>query len=400
MSAPRWPHSLVSTGALMGAAVALAPGSLPRTGLIAGLLLAAFGGLGALLGAIAGHWRPCGNRSRRIAAAVAGTLGLAFFTAMVLWQNDLRGALGTRPVDAVWIVTALAPSVVVAAACALGRRSRAVVAVVAAALALTAMPSPAGANPAEAVATTFVSADAQPSSLRIYGSLEGSDKDFDNRAAATVHRWQIAGGMERGAVVVAVPTGSGWVDGDALRGFESRFGGDVSVIALQYSDIPSWQAFLGSPEPARASAVALVSALVRTVGAAPESSRPSIYVYGQSLGAVGADAARSWAERRAPDSICHTVLVGAPADSAALAAARTTVVANGSDPVVRWSPRLLWQPPVLPPATSSDLPTPPWFPVAGFVQASVDLIGALSYPAGHGHQYGTEQGLTVPSCPR
>ncbi|MCZ4548780.1 hypothetical protein [Gordonia rubripertincta] len=57
MSAPRWPHPLVSIGALVGAAVALAPGSLPRTGLIAGLLLAAFGGLGTLLGAIAGHRR-------------------------------------------------------------------------------------------------------------------------------------------------------------------------------------------------------------------------------------------------------------------------------------------------------------------------------------------------------
>ncbi|ORM29165.1 alpha/beta-hydrolase family protein [Williamsia sp. 1135] len=400
MSAQRWPHSLVSIGALMGAAVALAPGSLPRTGLFAGLLLAAFGGLGALLGAIAGHWRSCGDRSRRIVAAVAGTLGVAFFTAMVLWQNDLRGALDMRPVGAAWILTALAPSVVIAAACTLGRRGRAAIAVLAAAVALTAMPSPAGANPVDAVATTFVSADAQPSSLRIYGSLEGADSDFDDRAAATVHHWQTAGGMERGAVVVAVPTGSGWVDGDAMKGFETRFGGDVSVIALQYSDIPSWQAFLSSPEPARASAVALVSALVHTVSTAPESLRPNIYVYGQSLGAVGADAARSWAERRAPDSICHTVLVGAPAGSATLAAARTTVVANGSDPVVRWSPRLLWHPPEMPPATSSDLPRPPWSPVASFVQASADLIGALSYPAGHGHQYGTEQGLTVPSCPR
>lgn len=398
MSAPRWPHPLVSIGALVGAAVALAPGSLPRTGLIAGLLLAAFGGLGALLGAMAGHRWQCGHRSRRIVAALAGTLGVAFFTAMMLWQNDLRGALGVPPVGAGWIATALAPSVILAAACTLGRRSRAAGAVLAAAVALTAMPPPAGANPA--VATTFVTADAQPSSLRIYGSLEDADSDFDARAAATVHRWQTAGGMERGAVVVAIPTGSGWVDGDAMKGFESRFGGDVSVIALQYSDIPSWQAFVSSPEPARESAVALVSALVRAIGAAPESARPSIYVYGQSLGAVGADSARSWAERHAPESLCHTVLVGAPAGSATLAAAKTTVVANGSDPVVRWSPRLLWQPPDLPPTTSSDLPAPPWFPMASFVQASADLIGALSYPAGHGHQYGTEQGLTVPSCPR
>jgi uncharacterized membrane protein len=351
---------------------------------------------------VAGHWCPCGDRPRRIAAAVAGTLGVAFFTAMVLWQNDLRNAMDTPAVDAYWILTALAPSAVVAAACVLGRRTRATVAAVAAAAALTVMPSPAAANgSADAVATTFVSALAQPSSLRVYGALDHhDDNDFDARAAAAVHRWQVAGGLRRGAVVVAVPTGSGWVDADAMAGFEARFAGDVSVIALQYSDIPSWQAFLGSTGPARASAVAVVAALVDTIDTAPQSLRPDIYVYGQSLGAVGADSARRWMVTHAPHFLCHTVLVGAPAGTAALAATRTTVVANGSDPVVRWSPRLLWQPPEVPPTISKDVPTPPWFPVASFVQASADLIGALSFPAGHGHQYGIEQGLTVPSCPR
>ena len=42
----------------------------------------------------------------------------------------------------------------------------------------------------------------------------------------------------------------------------------------------------------------------------------------------------------------------------------------------------------------------PWFPVASFVQTSVDLLGALSFPAGHGHQYGTEQGTRAPLCER
>lgn len=395
----RFPHPLVSAGTLIGAAVATAPGSLPRTGLIAGLLLAVFGGFGALIGSIGGRWWACGERTRRIAASFAGVLTIALFTAMALWQNDLRCAMGTAPLDVSWLLTALAPSAAVVLTCTLRRRGRVAVAVLAAAVAVTATPSPAGADgPADAVASTFVSARSDPSSLRIYGALDG--RDVDLRAAETVRRWQAAGGMDRGAVVVAVPTGSGWVDADAMAGFETRFAGDVSMIALQYSDIASWKAFLSSSEPARRSAVALVSALADAVAEAPGSSRPAIYVYGQSLGAVGADAARSWMRQRAPDTICHTVLAGAPAGSATIAAPGTTVLANGSDPVVRWSPRLLWRPPELPPTLSSDLPTPPWIPVASFVQASADLVGALSFPAGHGHQYGVEQGLIAPRCPR
>jgi uncharacterized membrane protein len=206
--------------------------------------------------------------------------------------------------------------------------------------------------------------------------------------------------MHRSAVVIAVPTGSGWVDPDALIGFESRLSGDVGVIALQYSDIPSWQAFVASSDPARDSATAVTAAVVDAVNRVPSTHRPAIYLYGQSLGAVGADTAREWAQSHHPGSLCHTVLAGAPAGSTAVSAPSTTALANGSDPVVRWSPRLLWQPPVLPQNITHDLPTPPWLPIAGFVQTSADLIGALAFPAGHGHQYGTEQGYAIPICPR
>lgn len=394
-----WPHPLVSVGALMGIAIATAPGSLPRDAMIAAVLVAAFGVSGALIGALAGRLWPCRNRSRRITTAVCGLFSLGLVAQMVWWQSRLHDAVGRQGVDLSWVLTALTPIAAVIAVCAVGRRVRIAGAVVAAAVALTVLSSPTGAaGPPESVSQKFVSAGAVPGSLRVYGELD--DRDVSVRARATVERWQAAGGMDRDAVVVAVPTGSGWVDPDAMVGFERRLGGNVSVIAVQYSDIPSWRAFVTSSEPARSNAVAVVSALIDAIDIEPDSSRPQIYLFGQSLGAIGADAARQWVAHHHPGALCHTVLAGAPAGSATLAAPDTTVFANGSDPVVRWSPTLLWQPPRVPPTLSSDLPRAPWFPIASFVQTSADLIGALSFPAGHGHQYGTEQGLLVPRCPR
>jgi uncharacterized membrane protein len=395
-----WPHPLVSAGITAGAAIALAPGSLPRDALVQGLLLAAFAGIGALIGALASRvigWPAA--RARKIAAIAGGLAIVSMFVHMVWWQLELRSALGSEAFGIGWIPTAVAPAAVLATAIVVPTRVRMVGAVLAAGVALSFTPSPAGAaGPGDSVMQKFTAVGAQSTSLRVYGELD--NRDVTERAHTLVDRWQAAGGMHRSAVVVAVPTGSGWVDPDALIGFESRLSGDVGVIALQYSDIPSWQAFISSPDLARDSATAVTAAVIDAVNGAPSTQRPAIYLYGQSLGAVGADTAREWVQAHRPGTLGHTVLAGAPAGSSAVSAPSTTVLANGSDPVVRWSPQLIWHPPVLPPGITHDLPTPPWFPVAGFVQTSVDLIGALAFPAGHGHQYGTEQGHAIPARPR
>jgi uncharacterized membrane protein len=372
---------------------------LPRDALIQGLLLAAFAGLGAISGMVASRVIPWpAARARKLTAVAGGLIIVTMFVQMVWWQLELRWALDAGTLGIGWVSTAAVPSAVVAVAAVLPSRIRIFGAVLAAAVALSVGPSPAGAAESrESVAHKFTAVGAQATSLRLYGELD--NRDVSDRAQGLVDRWQAAGGMHRSAVVVAIPTGSGWVDPDALTGFESRLSGDVGVVALQYSDIPSWQAFISDSAPARDSAVAVTKAIIDSVNRSTAPTRPQIYLYGQSLGAVGADEARQWAQDHRPGALCHTVLAGAPAGSASVSAPSTTVLANGSDPVVRWSPRLIWQPPVLAPGITHDLPTPPWIPVAGFVQASADLIGALSFPAGHGHQYGTEQGYAIPDCP-
>ncbi|MBJ7290177.1 alpha/beta-hydrolase family protein [Williamsia sp.] len=405
----RLPHPAGVIGALVGAAIALAPGSLPRemsvhVALLTGCLL-----LGAGIGGIVGRLMPdragdrAADRGRR--ARVVG-LTTAVFTGLVLanawWQDTLRAGLGEPGPGPAWVAVSFVPVALYAAMIrAPGLTAVAVVTGVATVAGL----APATAGPQGAVegaatmsrAAAFTTTDAAATSLRLYSSSDG--RPVDHRAAELVDRWSSAGGARRAAVVVAVPTGSGWVDPDAVLGFEHRLGGDVSVIALQYSDIPSWRAFVSGTDTARAGAIAVTAALTRAVGRLPAAARPQIYLYGQSLGAIGADAARTWAATRAGSvPVCATVLAGAPAGTVAAQAPRRVVLANASDPVVRWSPRLLWRPPTRSTAPA-DLPRPAWFPVAGFVQASADLVGALSFPAGHGHQYGTEQGTSAPLCP-
>jgi uncharacterized membrane protein len=46
------------------------------------------------------------------------------------------------------------------------------------------------------------------------------------------------GGFERSVLVVATPTGSGWLDNGAVDTLEYLHGGDTAIVATQYSYLP------------------------------------------------------------------------------------------------------------------------------------------------------------------
>ncbi|WP_407829790.1 alpha/beta-hydrolase family protein, partial [Staphylococcus aureus] len=83
----------------------------------------------------------------------------------------------------------------------------------------------------------------------VYAGLD-SAPDTASRAALAVSELDRVGGFARNSVVVAVPTGSGWIDTHAVDGIEQRFGGDVAIVGQQYSDAPSWATFLFSRDDA------------------------------------------------------------------------------------------------------------------------------------------------------
>ncbi|MCL2536307.1 MAG: alpha/beta-hydrolase family protein, partial [Nocardiaceae bacterium] len=238
----------------------------------------------------------------------------------------------------------------------------------------------------------FVAGTSEPGSIRTYVGLD-SAPDVDSRAALAVRDLDRAGGFTRGHVVVAVPTGSGWIDGEAARGIERRFGGDVAIVGQQYSYAPSWVTFLFGRADAEQSARALFAAVSAHVAALPQEKRPMVHVYGQSLGSVGGSTILDDTATRT--ATCSALWAGPPAGSVHLDGA--TVLANSSDPVVWWSPRLLTRSPDLA-RVRVDAPVPQWIPFVSFVQTTVDLVFSLDAPSGHGHRYGADQGLLMPDC--
>ncbi|WP_415850580.1 alpha/beta-hydrolase family protein [Tsukamurella ocularis] len=242
---------------------------------------------------------------------------------------------------------------------------------------------PATATSAETAsyAERFTGIESSARGVRAYASLGDGDSPAA-RAAVAVDRLVAAGGLTRRAVVVAVPTGSGWVDPHFVRGVEEALHGDSAIVAVQYTEMPSWQSFVLHRDAAAASTAALIDELHRRAPSTP------VRVYGQSLGTVGVLAAqRRAAELHVP--VAATLQVGTPAGVAIAGPAQL----NASDPVGIWSSRLVVAPPSRAASGSGRAtPRPPWVPVLSFVQATVDLLGATAPPPGLGHRYDERQG--------
>lgn len=383
IAVPR-PRGGVLTGYAVGVACALFPNQLPRTVAVQIVVCLVFGGLGALAGWAVVRRRAVSDGGCRVALY----LGAASLVGWVLWQNHLRAAAGADPVGPP-AFAALAAAVAVApfAVAALWPvRARAAAGALAAVAVVAGIAWPATATSAETAsyAQRFASIESASPGVRAYASLDDAPTPAA-RAAVAVDRLIAAGGLARRAVVIAVPTGSGWVDPHFVRGVEESLHGDSAIAAVQYTEMPSWQSFLLHRDAAAASAAALIDELHRRAPSTP------VRVYGQSLGTVGVLAAhRRAAELRAP--IAATLQVGTPAGVAVSGPAQL----NPSDPVGIWSPRLLVAAPSRPASGSGRAtPRPPWLPVLSFVQATVDLLGATAPPAGLGHRYDERQGSAL-----
>ncbi|MGA4692725.1 alpha/beta-hydrolase family protein [Rhodococcus sp. AB351] len=364
--------------------------------------------------------RPARPELRVPVALVGGSVVLIAAAGAHRWQNGLREAMSVPAVDVRWWLEALAVAIVVVAALLAVPRlvhllsRRGVAMAVAATLGIgvtvgigtaTVASSPGGtidtvASPTalsaglsggagSAVAWNrlgregqkFVSLPAEGSPIRIYVPLSAAP-DPSARAEFAVDELRRSRAFDRPHLVVAVPTGSGWVDAAAVRGFENRWGDDVAIVAQQYSDMPSWATFVLDRGAAEEEARALVTALRAHLSTLPDEQRPTLHVYGQSLGATGASAV--FDDEPEP---CALFLAGPPAGVRTDGA---SVRANTSDPVVWWQPSLLWSPPDLSHARA-DAPTPPWLPLVSFVNTTVDLLTSLEAAPGHGHRYGDDQ---------
>jgi uncharacterized membrane protein len=263
--------------------------------------------------------------------------------------------------------------------------------------------------------------------VRAYVGLASSD-DVGQRAALAVRELQRAGGFDRPVLVVATTTGTGWVDPAASDSLEYEFNGDTAMVAMQYSYLPSWMSFLVDQVKARDAGRALFDAVYGTWAKLPPGARPKLYVFGESLGTFGGEAAFSgladiqnrtdgvlWAGPPNFNDLWRGIVAdrepGSPewlpvvdqgrtvrfADQASDLAKppgpwgqpRLVYLQNASDPIVWWSPNLIfghpdWLRGQRGPDVSQDMV---WLPFVTFWQVTADMAFAVNVPDGHGHSY-------------
>jgi uncharacterized membrane protein len=267
--------------------------------------------------------------------------------------------------------------------------------------------------------------------IRAYAGTVSAE-DVEARAELAVADLERAGGFDRANLLVATTTGSGWLDAGAVDSFEYLTGGDSAVVAMQYSYLPSWLSYLVDQKKAREAGRQLFDAVYDRWSRLPPAGRPRLYVFGLSLGSFGGETAFS-GEYYLRNRTAGALFAGPPnfntlyreltdgrdagshevepvykggrtvrfTNDAATGVAPTTSAWEGtrvlylqhpSDPIVWWSPRLLWDRPdwLGEPLGRDVLDAMIWIPLLTFWQVTVDLPLATGVPDGHGHTYTRE----------
>lgn len=267
--------------------------------------------------------------------------------------------------------------------------------------------------------------------IRAYVGLETADT-LSERVDIAVQELHRTGAFEREVLVVATTTGTGWINPVAMQSLELVYGGNTAFVGVQYSFLPSWISFLVDREVAAEAGKALFDGVYEAWLRQDPETRPRLFVYGESLGSFGSEAAfdgvadlrekvsgalwvgpvnanplwRSLTDRRDPGSpeIRPTYAGGLvvrfanrPEDFMELENGdpwlepRVLYLQHPTDPVVWWSPDLLFQrPDWLRESPGYDVsPSIQWRPIVTFWQISSDLANAGSIPYGHGHLYGS-----------
>ncbi|MDI9582083.1 MAG: alpha/beta-hydrolase family protein [Thermobispora sp.] len=266
--------------------------------------------------------------------------------------------------------------------------------------------------------------------IRVYVGLD-SAATLRERAALAVRELERTGAFSRKVLCVITTTGTGWVDPQAAAALEFMYNGDTALVAMQYSYLPSWLSFLVDRDRAQAAGRELFQQVYERWSRLPREHRPKLLVFGESLGAFGAESAftgdqdlrdrtdgalfvgppdssvlrRRFVHGRDPGSTevlpiyrkGETVrFANRPADLAEPSAPwdppRVVYLQHPSDPIVWWSPRLLFEKPdwLSEPRGADVLPHIRWYPIVTFSQITADLAFALDVPPGHGHNYDGE----------
>jgi uncharacterized membrane protein len=270
--------------------------------------------------------------------------------------------------------------------------------------------------------------------IRVYAGLHTAPDD-QGRLAVLLGELERTGAFSRKVLVIAPTTGTGWIDPMAASSLEMMYNGDTAIVGLQYSYLPSWISFLADRQKSMDSGRMLIDTVHGRWQRLAPDHRPKLVLYGESLGSMAGQAAFGWLPdirrmgfdavlwvgppqasplwhalivRRDPGSIeveprydsGRTVRfseANIPADITRVArppwvGTRVLFLQHPSDPVVWWTPDLLFGKPqwLVEPRGQDRTALMRWYPVVTFWQVSADLTNAEGVPGGHGHNYSND----------
>lgn len=278
--------------------------------------------------------------------------------------------------------------------------------------------------------------------IRVYVGLQ-SASDAQTRAALAVKELKRTGAFDRDVLAVMTATGTGWIEPQSADSLEYMWNGNTALVSIQYSYLPSWISFLVDRHNATEAGKALFDAVYQEWNAMPENDRPKLIAFGLSLGSFGGQAAFSGVDdmRNRTDG---ALFMGTPSGSqpwryftsnrekgspewqpiyqdgqtvrfaaqdsnltnpnAPWTSPHVVYMQHASDPVVWWSPNLIWYKPdwLREPRGPDVSPDMKWYLFVTFAQVTVDQFFATSAPDGHGHNYGNSivgawQAVTQPT---
>ncbi|MFV0291999.1 MAG: alpha/beta hydrolase [Paracoccus sp. (in: a-proteobacteria)] len=262
--------------------------------------------------------------------------------------------------------------------------------------------------------------------LRVYVGLAEA-RSAQERADKALAKLLRTGGFDRKVLIIAMPTGTGWLDPGSFDVVEYMHDGDIATVAVQYSYLQSPLALILETEAGLEQARALTTTIHDYWRSLPRDSRPRLYVHGLSLGAwasmYGTDLpallddpidgalwagppfpSARWNEAMAARNPASSYVAPDVGDGRLFRFASHVKPAGGadgwgdmrlmflqysSDPIVFYEPQSLWRAPEWmrePPAfdVSPDLR---FIPVVTQLQLALDMAFALGAPSGHGHAY-------------
>jgi uncharacterized membrane protein len=262
--------------------------------------------------------------------------------------------------------------------------------------------------------------------LRVYVGLNSAET-VEQRSELALAELKRIRAFDRAVLVIATPTGTGWVDPAGMAPLEILYRGDVASVSVQYSYLPSWLSLLIEPEYGADTARAVFRVVYDYWRTLPKERRPRLYLFGLSLGARNSDlsadlfdvvadpyqgalwvgppwdsvtwskmtamrAAGSpvWLPRLRDESLFHFTTQRNELDEADTrwGPMRMVFLQYPSDPIVFFETASLWRAPSWMKQRAPDVAAEiRWIPVVTFVQQICDMMTATTTPRGVGHVY-------------